>query len=244
MNCGAGAPTPACLWPARRTRSRKSSHVAHDTAPIPGIIIPGARGKDLHFGTQVQALLGNGAKQSTRRTCNPDSSSSRSGERYHTQKNAPYNSLCQSKWQPRVVTRAHLGADDVGAKPRQPSLHCSLRRGHQRGPRLHQPRQARPPFLEAVSGRPAARAWRLGLDVPRGGVRVPQARRRPCRAPHLLLHRVQRRPLAARRRLRGVGGVVFGDVPRVGLPNLCGVYNAPLREDASPSAAQFMHPQV
>jgi hypothetical protein len=36
------------LWPARRTRSRRSSHVVHDTAPIPGIIIPGARGKDLH----------------------------------------------------------------------------------------------------------------------------------------------------------------------------------------------------
>jgi hypothetical protein len=35
-NCGAGAPTPACLWPARRTRSRRSSHVVHDTAPIPG----------------------------------------------------------------------------------------------------------------------------------------------------------------------------------------------------------------
>ena len=46
MNCGAGAPTPACLWPARRTRSRRSSPVVHDTAPIPGIIIPGARGKD------------------------------------------------------------------------------------------------------------------------------------------------------------------------------------------------------
>jgi hypothetical protein len=29
---------------------------------------------------------------------------------------------------------------------------------------------------------------------------------------------VQRRPLAARRRHRGVGGVVFGDVPQVGLP--------------------------
>jgi len=44
-NCEAGAPTPACLWPARRTRSRRSSHVVHDTAPIPGIIIPGAREK-------------------------------------------------------------------------------------------------------------------------------------------------------------------------------------------------------
>jgi len=158
------------------------------------------------------------------------SSSSSSGERYHTKKNAPDNSLCPSKWQPRVVTRAHLGADDVGAKPRQPSLHCSLRRGHQRGPRLHQPRQARPPFLEAVPDRPAARALRLGHDVRRGGVRVPQARRRPRRAPHLLLHRVQRRPLAARRRHRGVGGVVFGDVPRVGLPHLCGVCNCHLEK--------------
>ena len=34
--------------PARRTRSRRSSHVVHDTAPILGIIIPDARGKDLH----------------------------------------------------------------------------------------------------------------------------------------------------------------------------------------------------
>jgi hypothetical protein len=31
------------LWPARRTRTRRSFHVVHDTAPIPGIIIPGAR---------------------------------------------------------------------------------------------------------------------------------------------------------------------------------------------------------
>jgi hypothetical protein len=38
-------PTPACFWPARRTRSRRSSHVVHDAASIPGIIIPGARGK-------------------------------------------------------------------------------------------------------------------------------------------------------------------------------------------------------
>jgi hypothetical protein len=41
---------------------------------------------------------------------------------------------------------------------------------------------------------------------------------------------VQRRPLAARRRHRGVGGVVFGDVPRVGLPHLCGVCNCHLEK--------------
>jgi hypothetical protein len=41
------------LWPARRTRSRRSSHVAHDTAPIPGIAIPGARGKDLRPRSRV-----------------------------------------------------------------------------------------------------------------------------------------------------------------------------------------------
>ena len=39
-----------------------------------------------------------------------------------------------------------------------------------------------------------------------------------------------RRPLAARRRHRGVGGVVFGDVPRVGLPHLCGVCNCHLEK--------------
>ena len=33
------------MWPARRTRSRRSSHVVRDMAPIPGIIIPGARRK-------------------------------------------------------------------------------------------------------------------------------------------------------------------------------------------------------
>jgi hypothetical protein len=44
----AGALTPACFWPARRTRSRGSSQVVHETAPIAGIIIPGARGKDLN----------------------------------------------------------------------------------------------------------------------------------------------------------------------------------------------------
>ena len=53
----AGAPTPACLWPARRTRKRKSSHVVHDTAPIPGIIIPGARGKDLHPRSSCQRVV-------------------------------------------------------------------------------------------------------------------------------------------------------------------------------------------
>jgi hypothetical protein len=55
--CGAGAPTPACLWLARRTRSRRSSHVVHDTAPIPGIIIPGARGKDLRPRSSCQRVL-------------------------------------------------------------------------------------------------------------------------------------------------------------------------------------------
>ena len=57
-NCWAGAPTPACLWPARRTRSRRSSHVVHDTAPIPGIIIPGARGKDFHPRSGIRSNCG------------------------------------------------------------------------------------------------------------------------------------------------------------------------------------------
>jgi len=35
------------LWPARRTRSRRSSHVVHDTAPIPGIIMQQYEGVDL-----------------------------------------------------------------------------------------------------------------------------------------------------------------------------------------------------
>ena len=52
----AGDPTPACLWPARRTRSRRSSYVIHDTAPIPGIVIPGARGKDLHPRSSCQRV--------------------------------------------------------------------------------------------------------------------------------------------------------------------------------------------
>ena len=52
-----GAPTPACLWPARRTRSRRSSHVVHDTAPIPGTIVPGARGKDLHPRSPCQRVV-------------------------------------------------------------------------------------------------------------------------------------------------------------------------------------------
>jgi hypothetical protein len=49
--------TPACLWPARRSRSRRSSHVVHDTAPIPGIIIPGAREKDLHPRSSCQRVV-------------------------------------------------------------------------------------------------------------------------------------------------------------------------------------------
>jgi hypothetical protein len=51
------SPTPACLWPARRTRSRRSSHVVHDTAPITGIVISGARGKDLHPQSPCQRVV-------------------------------------------------------------------------------------------------------------------------------------------------------------------------------------------
>ena len=44
-------------WPVRPTRSRRSTHVVHDTAPIPGIIIPGARGMDLHHRSSCQRVV-------------------------------------------------------------------------------------------------------------------------------------------------------------------------------------------
>ena len=40
-----------------RTRSRRSSHLVHDTAPITGIMIPGARGKDLRPRSPCQRVV-------------------------------------------------------------------------------------------------------------------------------------------------------------------------------------------